>query len=174
MRKLLSKPFQIPIPGYQLSGRVLGLRLPGPRRPLHDPDEPNALIVYSPPELSEHDRLKADPYVHAFLNIFTVLILQFIFKICILRSSNNYMFNFCRCKQLVHVVIDPILCNVLRPHQREGVKFMYECVTGKRIENAYGCIMADEMGLGKTLQCITLLWTLLKQGKVSEVINIRK
>lgn len=41
---------------------------------------------------------------------------------------------------------------------------MYECVTGKRIDNAFGCIMADEMGLGKTLQCITLLWTLLKQG----------
>ena len=62
------------------------------------------------------------------------------------------------------MVVDPLLCNVLRPHQREGVKFMYECVTGKRIESAYGCIMADEMGLGKTLQCITLLWTLLKQG----------
>lgn len=60
--------------------------------------------------------------------------------------------------------MDPLLCNILRPHQREGVKFMYECVTGKRIEDAYGCIMADEMGLGKTLQCITLLWTLLKQG----------
>lgn len=41
---------------------------------------------------------------------------------------------------------------------------MYECVTGVRIEGAYGCIMADEMGLGKTLQCITLMWTLLKQG----------
>lgn len=41
---------------------------------------------------------------------------------------------------------------------------MYECTTGKRIENAYGCIMADEMGLGKTLQCITLMWTLLRQG----------
>lgn len=41
---------------------------------------------------------------------------------------------------------------------------MYECVTGVRIENTYGCIMADEMGLGKTLQCITLMWTLLKQG----------
>lgn len=27
-----------------------------------------------------------------------------------------------------------------------------------------GCIMADEMGLGKTLQCITLLWTLLRQS----------
>lgn len=41
---------------------------------------------------------------------------------------------------------------------------MYECVTGVRIENAFGCIMADEMGLGKTLQCITLMWTLLKQS----------
>ena len=41
---------------------------------------------------------------------------------------------------------------------------MYDCVTGIQIENSYGCIMADEMGLGKTLQCITLMWTLLKQG----------
>ncbi|KOC60978.1 DNA repair and recombination protein RAD54-like [Habropoda laboriosa] len=130
VKKLLSKPFKIPIPGYQLSGRALGIRLSGPRRPLHDPDEANALIVYSPPELSEHDKLKLD-----------------------------------LSKQLVHVVVDPMLCNILRPHQREGVKFMYECVTGKRTENAYGCIMADEMGLGKTLQCITLLWTLLKQAK---------
>lgn len=31
-------------------------------------------------------------------------------------------------------------------------------------ENQYGCIMADEMGLGKTLQCIALMWTLLKQS----------
>ncbi|XP_014220729.1 DNA repair and recombination protein RAD54-like [Trichogramma pretiosum] len=129
VRKLLSKPFKIPIPGYECSGRTLGFRFSGPRRALHDPDEPNALVVYSPPELSEHESLKID-------------------------EKNK----------LVHVVVDPILCNVLRPHQREGVKFMYECVTGKRIENAYGCIMADEMGLGKTLQCITLLWTLLKQG----------
>lgn len=30
--------------------------------------------------------------------------------------------------------------------------------------NAQGCIMADEMGLGKTLQCIALMWTLLKQS----------
>ena len=41
---------------------------------------------------------------------------------------------------------------------------MYECVMGLRIEGSFGCIMADEMGLGKTLQCITLMWTLLKQG----------
>ena len=41
---------------------------------------------------------------------------------------------------------------------------MYDCVTGVQIPNYHGCIMADEMGLGKTLQCITLVWTLLKQG----------
>lgn len=62
MRQILSKPFKIPVPGYELSGRFLGLRLSGPRRPLHDPDDPNALIVYSPPEMSEHDRLKVDTY----------------------------------------------------------------------------------------------------------------
>ncbi|KAL1470982.1 hypothetical protein MTO96_023903 [Rhipicephalus appendiculatus] len=66
--------------------------------------------------------------------------------------------------RLVHVVVDPVLTKVLRPHQREGVKFMWDCVTGCRIEGSYGCIMADEMGLGKTLQCITLLWTLLRQS----------
>lgn len=67
-------------------------------------------------------------------------------------------------KKDVHVVVDPALTKVLRPHQREGVKFMWDCVTAKQIENNFGCIMADEMGLGKTLQCITLIWTLLRQG----------
>lgn len=61
-------------------------------------------------------------------------------------------------------MVDPVLTRVLRPHQREGVKFMWDCVTGGRIQNNFGCIMADEMGLGKTLQCITLMWTLLRQG----------
>ncbi|XP_068949198.1 DNA repair and recombination protein RAD54-like isoform X1 [Petaurus breviceps papuanus] len=64
----------------------------------------------------------------------------------------------------VHVVVDPILCKILRPHQREGVKFLWECVTSRRIPGSHGCIMADEMGLGKTLQCITLMWTLLRQS----------
>ncbi|KAG0264921.1 DNA-dependent ATPase protein rad54 [Mortierella polycephala] len=64
----------------------------------------------------------------------------------------------------VHVVVDPVLGRILRPHQVEGVKFMYKCATGATMPNAYGCIMADEMGLGKTLQCIALLWTLLKQS----------
>ena len=46
----------------------------------------------------------------------------------------------------------------------QGVKFLWDCVTGRRIPDSFGCIMADEMGLGKTLQCIALLWTLLRQS----------
>lgn len=44
----------------------------------------------------------------------------------------------------VHVVVDPVVGNILRPHQREGVKFMYDCVTGAKGEYC-GCIMADEV-----------------------------
>ncbi|GMT02363.1 hypothetical protein PENTCL1PPCAC_24537, partial [Pristionchus entomophagus] len=68
----------------------------------------------------------------------------------------------------IHVVVDPILGRVLRPHQKEGVRFMYDCVTGRAIEKFNGCIMADEMGLGKTLQCISLMWTLLRQSPKGE------
>lgn len=74
----------------------------------------------------------------------------------------------------VPVVIDPRLAKVLRPHQVEGVKFLYRCTTGLIDDNAEGCIMADEMGLGKTLQCIALMWTLLKQSPDAGKSTIQK
>jgi len=131
IRRLLNPPFKLPLKNYTPSsyGRCLGVRRLGARQPLHDPFEENALVLYAPPEISEHDKIKLDS-----------------------------------AKLPVHVVVDPVLARILRPHQREGVKFMYDCVTGERIPDSYGCIMADEMGLGKTLQCITLVWTLLRQG----------
>lgn len=73
------------------------------------------------------------------------------------------------------VVIDPILARRLRPHQIEGVQFLYECVMGLRKHRGQGCILADEMfvscfcsrvktgslifrrGLGKTLQVGNLI-----------------
>lgn len=71
-------------------------------------------------------------------------------------------------RQVVDVVVDPILSRNLREHQREGVKFMYECVMGLRDFDGQGAILADEMGLGKTLQTIALIWTLLKQNPIYE------
>ena len=68
-----------------------------------------------------------------------------------------------------HVAVDAFLADALRPHQREGVRFMYEAVSGLRRDAHtgaahFGCLLAHEMGMGKTLQVIALLWTLLKQG----------
>lgn len=62
------------------------------------------------------------------------------------------------------VVVVPELASKLRPHQREGVAFLFECTMGLRGFHGNGCILADDMGLGKTLMSITLLWTLLNQG----------
>ncbi|KAH3900716.1 related to DNA repair and recombination protein RDH54 [Saccharomycodes ludwigii] len=63
----------------------------------------------------------------------------------------------------VDVIVDPKLSNMLRPHQREGVRFMYDCLMGIKSPDISSCLLADEMGLGKTLMTITLIWTLLKQ-----------
>ncbi|XP_050172742.1 DNA repair and recombination protein RAD54B isoform X4 [Myiozetetes cayanensis] len=65
---------------------------------------------------------------------------------------------------VVDVVVDPYIANNLRPHQKEGIIFLYECIMGIRVSGRFGAILADEMGLGKTLQCIALVWTLLRQG----------
>ena len=67
------------------------------------------------------------------------------------------------------VSVDPFLGALLRPHQREGVKFMYEATMGLRRSvhtgaPHKGCLLAHDMGTGKTLQVVALLWTLLKQG----------
>uniref|UniRef100_A0A146LH21 DNA repair and recombination protein RAD54-like n=1 Tax=Lygus hesperus TaxID=30085 RepID=A0A146LH21_LYGHE len=72
------------------------------------------------------------------------------------------------------VIVEGFLCKVLRTHQREGVTFLYNCVSGMRDVQHKGAILADEMGLGKTLQCITLVWTLLKQGPYGNVPLAKK
>ncbi|KAM9096628.1 DNA repair and recombination protein RAD54B isoform 2-T2 [Sarcophilus harrisii] len=78
-------------------------------------------------------------------------------------KSHQWIFNK-NCLPLVDVVVDPYLVHHLRPHQKEGIVFLYECVMGMRMNGRFGAILADEMGLGKTLQCISLVWTLLRQG----------
>ncbi|PWW79811.1 hypothetical protein C7212DRAFT_355570 [Tuber magnatum] len=55
-------------------------------------------------------------------------------------------------KAIVDVVVDPFISRSLRPHQREGVVFLYEAVMGLKPFDGRGAILADEMGLGKTLQ----------------------
>nr|CCA25191.1 DNA repair and recombination protein RAD54 putative [Albugo laibachii Nc14] len=60
------------------------------------------------------------------------------------------------------VVVPDILTKFLRPHQRDGVQFLFDCVADVENAGRFGCILADDMGLGKTLQSITLMHTLLE------------
>ena len=72
------------------------------------------------------------------------------------------------------VQVIPQLACKLRPHQREGVQFLFECTMGLRGFEGEGCILADDMGLGKTLMSLTLIWTLLNQGKTKEKSAVQK
>ncbi|KAF3691906.1 DNA repair and recombination protein RAD54B [Channa argus] len=81
------------------------------------------------------------------------------------RPSPNHQWSYNKSGlPVVDVVVDPHLTTHLRPHQREGLLFLYECVMDMRAMGLHGAILADEMGLGKTLQSVALAWTLLKQG----------
>ncbi|PSN64271.1 helicase swr1 [Corynespora cassiicola Philippines] len=140
-------------------------------RPLHDPSGEFAIVLYDPtvddkpvpkedvePSLSQEEvRNLNEPLVHKSLA-----------DILGLKKKVDQE------RPRVPVVIDPRLAKVLRPHQVEGVKFLYRCTTGLIDAKANGCIMADEMGLGKTLQCITLMWTLLKQSPEAGKPTIQK
>ena len=81
------------------------------------------------------------------------------------------------------IEVDHDLARCLRPHQREGVQFLFECTMGLRgfskdLETGEivreGCILADDMGLGKTLMSITLIWTLMNQGFTYDKAAVRK
>ncbi|BEI83046.1 hypothetical protein CcaverHIS002_0309140 [Cutaneotrichosporon cavernicola] len=145
---------------HPLSHASLGAR-PHPNlapRPLHDPMADHAIVLYDPtiddkPAPKENEEVvvvKEDRGPHKSLKT-------------ILGIQDRKV----KVEVKVPVVIDPRLSKVLRPHQIEGVKFLYRCTTGMLADSAWGCIMADEMGLGKTLQCIALLWTLLKQSPLA-------
>ena len=80
------------------------------------------------------------------------------------------------CSDLVLVCVDPFIGLRLKPHQVEGVRFMFGNLTRdvpravqspQARHGVQGCILADEMGLGKTIQAIALMWTVLKQSPVS-------
>ncbi|GAM85532.1 hypothetical protein ANO11243_035390 [Dothideomycetidae sp. 11243] len=146
-------------------------------KPLHDPAGEFAIVLYdptidskpdkTPEEIEEEKRKKEEQAIEEKKKLDRPLVHKSLAEILGLKKTVEE-------RPKVPVVIDPRLAKVLRPHQVEGVKFLYRCTTGLIDANAHGCIMADEMGLGKTLQCITLMWTLLKQSPDAGKSTIQK
>lgn len=68
--------------------------------------------------------------------------------------------------------VDPFVNKYLKEHQHDGIKFLFECVTGARMHNYYGGILADCMGLGKTLTALSLISALTRPGtEISKEFN---
>ncbi|KAI7863382.1 P-loop containing nucleoside triphosphate hydrolase protein [Spinellus fusiger] len=168
---VLLKPFVSPLKqkeGSKLfssvntSQKTLGIRRrPAALKPLHDHNNEAAIVLWNPetdvvPEEDNEDNEDKTPSVKREKSIAEILGIAK------------------RVDVKTPVVVDPHLVKVLRPHQIEGLKFMYRCTSGKVQRDAFGCIMADEMGLGKTLQCIALIWTLLCQSEVLGKPTINK
>lgn len=99
----------------------------------HDPDAPDA-VVMKPPDATHIVKY----------NKKSVKLQHFSWFCTDHRIS-------CRNAPVVSVVIDPILARKLRPHQTEGVKFMYECVMAMQGHDGKGCILADEMLVSRLL-----------------------
>ncbi|KAL1122717.1 hypothetical protein AAG570_003044 [Ranatra chinensis] len=72
-------------------------------------------------------------------------------------------------KELVSV--DKDLVKKMKPHQAEGIKFMwdscYESLKDAKKTKGSGCILAHCMGLGKSFQVVTLVHTLLTHPELN-------
>ncbi|KAG0428424.1 hypothetical protein HPB47_024584 [Ixodes persulcatus] len=75
------------------------------------------------------------------------------------------------------VTVDQKLVKCMKPHQVDGVKFMYDCtiesleMLKKDPKKGSGCILAHCMGLGKTFQVISFLHTVLNHKECGKIVR---
>ncbi|ORX56300.1 hypothetical protein DM01DRAFT_1285609 [Hesseltinella vesiculosa] len=167
---ILGKKFRVPSTDQSNGStsiderRTLGLRRrhSGKYRILHDPKAEDAFVVWDPEVDQDPAPAEEQPKPVDKENEDEDTLL----KPKLAGKSLNDILGLKKQKfKKGPVVVDPVLAKILRPHQVDGVRFLFRCTTGRVDPNAFGCIMADEMGLGKTLQCISLVWTLLRQSE---------
>lgn len=90
-------------------------------------------------------------------------------------ESSKLILDFDEDTKEILLEVDQGLVDNLKPHQRTGIKFMWEA-SFESIEqinksDGSGCILAHCMGLGKTLQVVALVHTLIAN---SDKTNVRR
>jgi hypothetical protein len=111
-----------------------------PPQPRYDPNAPDALVLL-PPQQAGQVTHTLDVLISLSMHLYTII--KASLSVC--RCFRGRVFikhhHLCAtCCSLVltsrgtkvHVVVDPHLSKMLRPHQREGVQFMFDCVMGRR------------------------------------------
>ena len=73
----------------------------------------------------------------------------------------------------VNVEVHRTLADALKPHQEDGIKFLYNCLIEsvdhlKKGDEGSGCILAHSMGLGKTLQTIAFIHTIFVNANTAQ------
>lgn len=70
----------------------------------------------------------------------------------------KYIINDAAALDQGHVYVNEDIASSIKPHQVEGVRFMWnQVIPGADDASSQGCLLAHTMGLGKTMQVITLL-----------------
>lgn len=136
----------------KLTHQALGVRRPGEiiPRPLHDPLQDHAIVLWDPTiddkeaerelerqrkekeqrEQDDDGKLAADDEAEKERR----KVHRSLAEMLGIKSGDKDKNRVVK----VPVVIDPRVGKVLRPHQVEGVKFLYRCVTGMTDEQAFG------------------------------------
>ncbi|RKU43598.1 hypothetical protein DL546_006307 [Coniochaeta pulveracea] len=64
--------------------------------------------------------------------------------------------------------VNPSIAVHIKPHQIDGVRFMWNRIVAMNEQSRQGCLLAHTMGLGKTMQVITLLYAIAEASSSDE------
>ncbi|XP_066370876.1 protein CHROMATIN REMODELING 20-like isoform X2 [Miscanthus floridulus] len=92
-------------------------------------------------------------------------------EICLQDAGDGLIVNLAREEDEELVRIPSSMSSKLKPHQVEGIRFIWENViqSVKKVKSGdkgLGCILAHNMGLGKTFQVITFLYTIMRHAQL--------